>query len=84
MILESVLTRLAAWVYPGHMSSHLDTPVLPTDDGSTGSCVECNAFWYDGLDSLGYCPECVARITHEDMMEDMATMDRDDPIDFGD
>ena len=64
------------------MSSHLEIRIDTPNDGEDGTCRECGSFWYDNIDSEGYCPECNARAAHEDRLEDWAIMDRDDPIDF--
>lgn len=64
------------------MSTRLNLWADIPDDGIDGACRDCGSYCYGVLSDDGYCPECLATIAHEDYLEDMAIMDRDDPIDF--
>lgn len=47
------------------MSSHLEIRVQGRNEGVTGSCKECHAFWYDNIED-GYCPDCLLMFACED------------------
>lgn len=56
--------RLGPVAYTGPMSSHLEVRTQGTNEGTTGTCKECNSFWYDNIID-GLCPDCLLIFAHE-------------------